>query len=103
MIGQAITEYEEDTGTTITKIAFYKDGAFTYSQYPDVFNWGDMCMSAFLTSWSDIRAVNYYLNANYERIEQNPDYTKYFAGQNWNQFSKEQVIFDGDTLHYCVY
>lgn len=103
MIGQAITEYEQDSEIRITRIAFYKDSAYTGVQYPNIFIWGDLCISSFTKNWSDIQALNYYLNTQYVRAEQDPVYTDYYAGQNWSQFSSEQMIFDGDTLHYCVY
>ena len=37
------------------------------------------------------------------RGEVNPKYQTYFSEKDWKVFSEEQLIFDGDTLHFCVY
>ena len=47
--------------------------------------------------------MNYYLHTNYERISPIDKYTDYFSKKNWDHLSQEQLIFDGDTLHVCVY
>ena len=30
-------------------------------------------------------------------------YDENFKGKNWDSLSKEQFVFEGDTLYYCVY
>lgn len=103
-IGQAITEYEEETGESVTKIAFYDDSERTNPAYPHLSTIdGDASLSSFYTNWSDLNAINYYLGTSYERAESDEEYAAYFAKQNWDTLSKEQLIFDGDTLHYCLY
>lgn len=102
-IDQAICDYKESTGKDITKVAFYSDAARTYAQYTDLYNTGDLIVSSFVTSWSDVGAMNYYLQTNYEKIEPEEKYAEYFAGKDWKCLSQEQLIFDGDILHICVY
>lgn len=102
-IYQAISEYQESTGTEVTKIAFYRDAEESNPQYSDLYCEGDLVVSALTRDWSDTRAMNYYLHTNYERISPTEEYTKYFSQKNWNSLSEEQLIFDGDTLHVCVY
>lgn len=101
--GQMIAEYEQSTGNVITKVAFYRDANPTYQQYPGLYHNGDMVVSSYCETWSDLVALNYYLGTDYERGEEDPDYAAMFASQDWDQYSNEQVILDGDTMHYCVY
>lgn len=102
-IGQAISDYQEKTGTEIKKIAFYSDAERTYPPYPNLYCYGDLIVSAFYTSWSDIQALNYYLHSNYEKIVPSDEYMEYFASKNWNRLSQDQLLFEKDTLHICVY
>ena len=30
-------------------------------------------------------------------------YNEYFKGKNWDSLNREQFVFKGDTLYYCVY
>ena len=102
-IGQAISDYQEKTGIEIEKIAFYNDAERTYPPYPNLYCQGDLIVSAFYTNWSDIQALNYYLCSNYEKIAPSDEYATYFASQNWDRLSPDQLLFEKDTLHICVY
>ena len=102
-IGQAIREYQDSTGTEIKNVAFYTDAKISNPQYTNLYHTGDLVVSAFSTDWSDLNAMNYYLGTSYKKASPDEEYTEYFAGKNWNTLSKDQFIFDGDTLHICVY
>ena len=102
-IYQTICDYEETTGNEITKIAVYSDARRTYPQYSNLYCTGDLVVSAFTTAWSDVTALNYYMQTSYEKISQAKEYAEYFSRKNWKRLSIEQFIFDGDTLHLCVY
>ena len=102
-IGQTISDYQNSTGVEVTKVAFYNDAARTYPAYPGLYSEGDLVVSAFYPEWSDLTALNYYLSSNYEKIEPSDKYIEYFSKQNWNKLSRNQLIFEGDTLHICVY
>lgn len=101
-IGEAVREYENSSGNVITKVAFYTDAETLHPYYPNLYE-GDLLISSFYTEWSDITSLNYYLGTNYKRAEQNEKYVEYFLGRNWDNLSQQQLIFDGDTLHLCVY
>ena len=30
-------------------------------------------------------------------------YDKYFAGKDWNAYSDEQIVFEGDIMYICTY
>jgi hypothetical protein len=102
-IGQAIINYQETTGEKVTKIAFYDDADTEMPQYPGLYGEGDLVISSYCTSWSDINAINYYLGTDYEKTESDERYVEYFSSQDWQCLSEEQLIFEGDTLHLCVY
>lgn len=102
-IGQAIDDYQENTGIEIKKIAFYSDAEKIYPPYPNLYCQGDLVVSAFYTDWSDIKALNYYLGCNYEKIDPLDEYVTYFAERNWDRLSSNQLLFEKDTLHICIY
>lgn len=102
-IYQAICDYQTETGIEIKKIAVYEDAVKSWPQYSDLYCKGDLVVSAFSTSWSDVTALNYYMQTTYQRINPVEKYTKYFSERNWDCLSNNQLIFDGDTLHLCVY
>lgn len=102
MIEESIHNYEQKTNVKLQYISFYRDGQPDI-QYDGLFHQGDLVVSSFITDWSDLAAINYYSNETYMRGEVNPKYQTYFSGKDWKIFSEEQLIFDGDTLHFCVY
>ena len=102
-IYQAILEYQDSNGTEIKNVAFYTDAKTSNPQYSNLYHTGDLIVSSFVTSWSNLRAMNYYLHTNYVKTDPVEKYTEYFAGKDWDTLSKDQLIFDGDTLHICVY
>lgn len=102
-IYQEICDYKESTGKDITQIAFYEDAKRYDAQYRNLYDTGDLVVSAFTTPWSDISAMNYYLKTNYVKVDPEEKYKEYFSGKDWNCLSQEQLIFDEDTLHLCVY
>lgn len=103
MIEQAISEYEETSGETVTQIAFYEDDEVEMPFYPDLYCNGDLIYSSFYTDWSNLEAINYYLGSNYQKAEREETYEKYFLDQDWDCWSPKQMIFAEDTLHLCVY
>lgn len=103
-VGQAISEYEETSGIEIRKIAFYTDAESAIPTYPHLYSHtGDLICSSFNQSWSDLSALNYYLGTNYEKVDPVEKYDIYFSEKNWDHLSQGQLIFDGDTLHLCIY
>jgi hypothetical protein len=112
-INQAITEYQNETNTTVTKIAVYQDSDSRYydeslythngtTRYNDL-SGRDFIETAYNSYWANITCINYYLGTNYERAEQDEKYIKYFEQFDWTTLSSQQLVFDNDTLHLCVY
>ena len=100
-IGECIDRYEAETGNTVKTITIYHDDQLTWN-YPGMDGRG-FNTRAFVEFWSDVNAINCNLNRHYERGTPQAEYNDYFYGKNWDDFSEEQLVFDGDTLHLCVY
>ena len=102
-VQQAILDYQTKTNNEINKIAFYHDASVSYPFYQGLDYNGDFSVSSFYTSWSDLAAINYYTKMNYEKTVCEQKYIDYFSEKDWSELSQEQFIFEGDTLHLCVY
>ncbi len=102
IIDEKIKAYEADTGMKVMSISFYRDKKEDI-QYSDLFVSGDLVVSSFSTPWSDVAAINYYTKEEYLRGEPEKFYQDYFMKRDWKAFSEEQLIFDGNKLHLCVY
>jgi hypothetical protein len=97
-----VEQYEQTTGITVSKVAFYFDN-IAYS-YPNLYAVGDVNIKAMYTSWSRLNSLNYYTNREFVEIEQIEDiYNEYFSNKQWNCFSSEQIVIVDDTLHLYIY
>ena len=97
-----INEYEEETGNKITKIAIYSDKYITYT-YPDTRASGDINVKAFSSDWAAKAIVNYYLGRQLEKVEISTTLEQYYKENDWQEFNIEQVKFEDDTIHLCLY
>ena len=91
-IAQMIEQDEKTTGNTINNIEFYQDTSPNYT-YNGIFATGDINVKCYANGWSTVAILNYYLNRNFTLIEGNRKIEK-----NWDKFSKEQIIFEGENL-----
>ena len=100
-----IRKYEQTTGTKIKYICFYQDNIPQY-KYGDILlkPGEDMLYNVYLVDWGNIYALNFYTNLNLEKKPPEEQYSQYFAEYNWDCISlQEQLLFEGNTSHYCVY
>ena len=101
-IGKMINDYEKETGIEVTNISIYLDKSHAYT-YSNIITSGDMNVSGFGPDWSDVEMINYYNGLKLVRVENSEEIKNRFAGKDWNDFSKEQVIFEGNTVHVCKF
>lgn len=101
-ICQDIKQYEEKTGEIIKKIAIYNDAEIEYS-YKGILVTGDINLKAYSKEWGILSIIEYYDGRKLNQIEQDKKYQEKFSKENWTSFSSEQLFFDGDTLHLCMY
>lgn len=100
-----IEQYEKESGNTVKNIAFYNDSAYDWS-YPEIEHvWYDTNVRTILVSFARLNRINYHCSENYVSAEPSEEiYEQYFAGKNWDVFMPdEQLVFVGDTLHWCIY
>lgn len=101
-ICQEIQDYEEKSGNKIKNIAIYNDAEIEYS-YKGIFITGDINLKAYSKEWGILSIIEYYDGRKLNQIEQDTKKQEEFGKKNWTCFTTEQLIFDGDTLHLCMY
>lgn len=98
----AINKYEEQTGKQVTKIAFYQD-EYTSYVYPDIKASGDINIRAFSKDWVAIAIINYYSGRQLEIVKGSDQLQQDFKEKDWGEYSEEQITFENDTIHLCLY
>ena len=101
-IVEKISEYEQNTGNNVTKISIYKDENTRYS-YSELFCSGDINISSFATDWSDINAINYYNNRNFEKVDNDEFIKEKLQSRDWDIYKEEKIIIEGNIAHIYVY
>ena len=101
IIGQRIAEYEEETGITIDTLCYYKD--YHIAVFGEGFDDSHLNERAQASGWSRHNSIEIYLDKHFNQGEPDPELQEMFSQKDWNMFSEEQLIFDGSTLHICVY
>lgn len=101
-IGNQIKLYEQETGNKVTKICIYNDmnTSFTYSGIKAI---GDINVTGFYPDWSIINMINYYNGLNLTTGEKDIEIEETFKNMDWTNYNDEQIIFIGDTIHYCKF
>lgn len=99
-IKELIEEYEQETGMNITKIAgIHRANGSKY--YKGFIHAGDITENA-LSSWAARETIAYYVGRHlkYAPIT-SEQYQEFFAGKEWQEFSIEQAVIEGDVLYFC--
>ena len=101
-INEVMIEYEKENGITLKKAMIFADKNYkeTYDNLPsNTFN-----SRGILTVYSRIYCLNYYTGRSLEEeLPTKEKYDKYFKDKDWNEFNKEQVQFEDDTVYICIY
>ena len=100
IIDDEIEKYEQETGIKVTKVAaMLRNVEDVY--YPGFWHVGDMTESA-LKSWAVKDVIIYYLDKDMEYAPITySQYKEWFENKEWNGFSKEQIVIEGDTIYFC--
>ncbi len=100
MIGECIDEYESKNNQTIKYVSFYSDAV--RKKY---INSNGYCITqrAYDSEWSKLSTLNFYLERSYMKGKVDENVGKYFAEHNWDCFSTDQLVFEGDTVHVCTF
>lgn len=113
LIGKWIKEYEETQNVEVKNIVFIYNSNSKY-YYENVINHSALCYKAVGPEWSRIGAINYYNNRKFndilneinnysEYIDKINYYKNYFFDKSWDKLDREQLVFEGETLYYCLY
>lgn len=101
-----ICKYEEETGIEIRKVGVIYDQYPIYKYY-SVLNHpvlGDASLGAMYTDWSNVNAMNYYLDTEFIKINVSEEIKKQFESKNWDSENlDEQLLFINDELYICAY
>lgn len=102
-INEYITEYETQTGSKIENIAVYRDQIPTY-YYESIKNYSALTIRPLAVEWGDNGAISFWTKRPLKEINPSREiYEKYFKDKDWDKLDKEQFVFEGNTMHYCVY
>ena len=96
-----IDAYEERTGNTVSRICVYQDAHMDWG-VPEL-NSSGLIFSSFETEWSDVSALSLYGGRKFKRSAPNGEYREIFSQKDWNRLDAEQLVFEEDTLHLCIY
>lgn len=101
-INSVMLEYEQKNGIMLNKVMFFKDSKYisTYNGFKNnTFN-----TKSLGATYSRVHCLNYYTKRNLEEVKAlETIYNKYFKDKNWDEFSQEQIQFEGDTAYICLY
>ena len=101
-INRLISEYEEETGIQITEISIYHDKSIQYT-YPELKASGDMNIKAYSADWCVPKIIQLYTGRNLITIENDEKLKNEFLQKNWDVFDEEQIVFQDNILHICLY
>lgn len=98
-----IQEYENETNQKVKYIAVTYDNNITWT-YNELKHKSLYTHRALMIWWCNVQTINYFGKRNLEKVRMPKDiYNEYFKGKNWDSLNREQFVFKGDTLYYCVY
>ncbi len=100
-IASEIKKYEEKENKKINVISFYYDrySKRAFFNFPD----NSFNIKSLYTDYARKESIEYFVGHKVKEIEPEEKYQMYFINKDWNEFSKEQLIFEDDKLYLCVF
>ncbi len=103
IIKERIEEYEKETHNTVDKIVLYRDKEVK-RHYPKLKNYGQINEKIISIDARILEILEYISNKKYQQIpDKNSEYEEFFKENDWDYFDKEQLKFENDTLHLCIF
>ncbi len=96
---EIIKNYEKKTGIEIKNVQFAKDKNTKRCKLEKCR--GNLTLSSFSVEWADLESLNYYNKTKFKEI--NDLNEKYCKDRDWDEFSRDQLIFEGNSVLICVY
>lgn len=101
-INSIIEEYERNTGETVDTISIYRDSVRQYA-YPGLKVSGDINVKAYSADWSIPGILKLYTNKDFKIVENRQDLKEEFSQKNWDYFDKDQIVFEHNIMHICIF
>ena len=102
-VNEYMLEYEQNNNIEIKNIAIAYDKNVTWC-YNELKHKSLYTHRALMIWWCNVDTINYYTSRNLQKVQMKPEiYDTYFKDKDWDKLEKEQFIFEGDTMYYCVY
>ena len=103
-INYKIEKYEKDTGNIVQKVKFHKavnNKPFYHGFSKEL---SSFSARAFNNYYCILEALNYYCKRDFKRLLMTEDeYEKYFKDKEWDTYSDDQIVFEGDTMFLCTF
>lgn len=108
IIAQAIEEYEVNSGQEVSHIVVYNSRNLTRPQYKEINSNPMFSESAFSAQWSDTSVLEYYMGRHFFRTDGEicddfDEQIKVFSSVSKDNFSEEQIRFDGQFMRMYIY
>ncbi|MDD3040484.1 glucosyltransferase domain-containing protein [Bacteroides sp.] len=102
-VGLAIWNYENETGIPVKNIAIYEDiSPQGFAVGGNAF--GTTNCRALSVDWVVPYALELLGERSLNRVDSSDEvYEEYFKDKNWIVMDSAQLVFIGDTLHFCIY
>ena len=97
-----INNYESETGNEIKNIgvAFDKNYTMYYEGEPSLRCFNVRSMG---TSWAIKEVLTKYTLKGYNKVDVPEDIKKQFLEKDWNEYDKQQLVFENENLYICIY
>ena len=104
LIVNAISDYEEESGVKIDKIAFRQDAVYSYT-YPGIVNSFENNQAAWSVSWNYLPIIELVSGRDFEQCEYPKEiFDQYYdENVNWNKFELDQIHFINNTAYVMIY
>ena len=99
---QEIEKYETTSGEKIKNIgiAFDKQYTMYYESEPALRCYNVRSMG---TSWAVKEVITTFIGRKFANVNVPQNIKDKFAQKDWDRYSKEQLIFEGENLYICIY
>lgn len=97
-----IEKYEKENNIKIKKIVFGYDASPTY-YYDGQIMLRSINGRGLATNFTVVPLIQYYSGKKYEMNISQEKINEKFSKKNWDVFSEDQLIFEKDTLYFCIY
>lgn len=99
---EEIYEYENENQIKIENIglAWDKNPSNYYNGQPTM---ESANVRSMVIEWSAIEVMEFYSGEKYNKVETPSNIIERFAGENWDFYNQDQLVFEGNTLYICLF